>query len=148
MIEGLVSERQSLYVLARDDIARAWGQARTVGGPILVVPFTYTRDVPDSSFANAERHTITIKDELYVLPEYFEIRGTADAEERRRGIYKIPVYTARLGATGRFPPVALDSGEYPDLAMLWEQAVIALPITDARYVREPIVLASGNGTTA
>jgi inner membrane protein len=32
--------------------------------------------------------------------------------------------------------------------MLWEQAVIALPITDARYVREPIVLASGNGTAA
>jgi inner membrane protein len=38
-------------------------------------------------------------------------------------------------------------GEYPDLKILWEQAAIALPLTDARSVREPIVLASGNGTT-
>src|SRR5262245_55570586 len=97
---------------------------------------------------NAPRRAVTVKDELYVLPEYLEIRGTADAEERKRGIYKVPVYTTRLSATGRFPPVTLDGGEYPDLALLWEQAVIALPITDARYVREPIALASGNGTTA
>jgi len=148
MIEGLVSERQSLYVLARDDIARAWGQAQTVGGPILVVPFTYTRYVTDDKFVNAERRAMTIKDELYLLPQRLEIRGNAAAEERRRGIYKVPVYTARLSATGQFPPVTLDVGEYPDLAVQWEQAVIALPITDARYVREPIVLASGNGTTA
>ena len=148
MIEGLVSERQYLYGTARDDIARAWGQAQTVGGPILVVPFTYTRYVTDGTVVNAERRAITVKDELYVMPERLEITGNADAEERRRGIYEVPVYTTRLSVTGRFPPVALDAGEYPDLAVLWEQAAIALPITDARYVREPIVLASGNGTTA
>jgi inner membrane protein len=148
MIEGLISERQYLYGVARDDIARAWGQAQTVGGPILVVPFTYTRYVTDENIVNAERRAITVKDELYVLPLDLEIRGNADAEERRRGIYEVPVYTTRLTATGRFPPVTLDAGEYPDLAVLWEQAAIALPITDARYVREPIVLTSGNGTTS
>ena len=148
MIEGLVGERQILYDVARADIARAWGQAQTVGGPILVVPFTYTRYVTDVNIVNAERRAIAVKDELYVLPEQLEIRGDADAEERRRGIYKVPVYTTRLNATGRFPAVTLDTAEYPDLAVLWEQAVIALPISDARYVREPIVLSSGNGTTA
>ena len=39
------------------------------------------------------------------------------------------------------------ASEYDDLAIHWEQAAIALPITDARSVREPIVLASGDGTT-
>jgi inner membrane protein len=148
MIEGLVSERQYLYGTAHDDIARAWGQAQTVGGPILVVPFTYTRNVADETAVTPERRAITVKDELYVLPETLEIRGDADADERKRGIYKVPVYTARLSATGRFPLVTLDNDEYPNSTVLWEQAAIALPITDARYVREPIVLASGNGTTA
>ena len=148
MIEGLVNERQYLYGTARDDIAQAWGQSQTVGGPILIVPFTYTRYIADEAIVNAERRAITVKDELYVLPQVLEIRGTADAEERRRGIYKVPVYTTRLTATGVFPPVTLDGSEYPDLTVLWEQAAIALPITDARYVREPIVLASGNGTTS
>jgi inner membrane protein len=56
MIEGLSASGSFSTASARDDIARAWGQAQTVGGPILVVPFTYTRDVPDNTFANAERH--------------------------------------------------------------------------------------------
>ena len=45
MIEGLILERSQLYATARDDIGRSWGQAQTIGGPILVVPFAYTRSV-------------------------------------------------------------------------------------------------------
>jgi inner membrane protein len=139
MIEGLVSERSQLYETARSDIGQSWGQAQIVGGPIVVVPFSYTR------YVNAQ--TVTVQDELYVLPERLEISGRADAEERRRGIYRVPVYTTRLHVTGRFAPVAFDS-DYQNLEVRWEQAAIALPISDARSVREPIVLGSGNGTTA
>jgi inner membrane protein len=138
MIEGVVHERAQRYDEARADIARAWGAAQTIGGPILVVPFTYTR------FVNGQ--SVAIRDELYLLPEQIEYDGRVEAEQRRRGIYKIPVYTARLRVTGRFPAVGLGT-EYTDLDILWNQAQIALPITDARSVREPIALASGNGTT-
>lgn len=139
MIEGLVDERAFLYGTARDDIGRSWGQAQTIGGPILVVPFSHAR------YVNGQ--TVRVSDELYVLPEHLEISGRAEAEERRRGIYKVPVYTTRLHATGRFAPVTFGT-EYEELQVLWEQAAIALPITDARSVREPIVLTSGNGNTA
>jgi inner membrane protein len=138
MIEGLISERSQLYEGARADIARSSGQAQTIGGPILVVPFAYTRYVNGQS--------VIVMDEIYVLPERLEISGSAESEERRRGIYKIPVYTARLSATGTFAPVVLD-GDYQDLQIRWEQAVIALPISDPRSVLQPIVLTSGNGTT-
>jgi inner membrane protein len=138
MIEGLIEERTQLYDTARADIANSWGQPQTVGGTVLIVPFEYTR------WFNGEPKTYT--DEVYVLPERMEITGNVDAEERRRGIYRVPVYTTRLRIAGRFAAVMLGS-EYPDLKVLWEQAQIALPLTDARSVREPIVLASGNGTT-
>jgi inner membrane protein len=138
MIEGLIQERTQLYDTARADIANSWGEAQTIGGPILVVPFEYTR------WHNGEPMTYT--DEVYVLPEQLAVVGNVDAEERRRGIYRVPVYTTRLRVTGRFAAVTLGS-EYPDLKILWEQAQIALPLTDARSVREPIGLTSGNGTT-
>ena len=138
MIEGLVAERAQHYDAARDDIGRSWGQAQTIGGPILIVPFSYTRYVSGQS--------VVVMDELYVLPERLDIRGNADAEQRCRGIYEVPVYTARLAVSGRFAPVTFGS-EYPDFALRWEQAAIALPLSDARSVREPIVLVSGNGTT-
>ncbi len=138
MIEGLVVERAFLYGTARDDIGRSWGQTQTIGGPILVVPFAHTR------YVNGQ--AVSVSDELYVLPEQLTINGQAEAQERRRGIYKVPVYTTRLHATGRFAPVTFGT-EYQGLQVRWEQAVIALPITDARSVREPIVLTSGDGTT-
>ena len=138
MIEGLVGERVLLYGVARADIGRSWGQAQTIGGPILVVPFAHTR------YVNGQ--AVSVSDELYVLPEHLEIRGRAEAEERRRGIYRVPVYTTRLHVEGRFAPVTFGT-EYQGLQVRWEQAAIALPLADARSVREPIVLTSGNGTT-
>lgn len=138
MIRGLIEERTQLYESARANIANSWGQAQTIGGPVLVVPFEYTR------WFDGEPKTYS--DELYVLPEQLDVTGNVDADERRRGIYRVPVYTTNLAVTGRFPAVTLGS-EYPELRILWEQAQIALPLTDARSVTEPIVLTSGNGTT-
>ncbi len=138
MIEGLVQERSALYDLAREEIGRSWGEAQIIGGPILVVPFSHTRIVNGQSIA--------VLDELYVLPERLQISGNAEAEQRRRGIYEVPVYTTRLRATGSFSPVAFAS-EYQNLEVRWDQAAIALPIKDARSVREPIVLSGGSGTT-
>jgi inner membrane protein len=87
-----------------------------------------------------------VTDELYLLPDELTIEGELLTEERRRGIYAVPVYTARLRITGSLPVVEL-AGAYDDLEILWSQVEIALPLTDARPVQEPVVLASGTGTT-
>jgi inner membrane protein len=137
MIEGLIRERRQHYEAARTDIAKSWGAAQVVGGPILIVPFQFTRPGIEQA--------LILTDELYLLPETLAITGTVMTEERMRGIYAVPVYTARLQVTGRLPAPAIE-GEYDNLEILWSQAQIALPLTDARSVQEPIVLASGDGT--
>jgi inner membrane protein len=136
MIQELIRERSGLYDVARADIARAWGGAQTIGGPILVVPFQYTR----LSYAQP----VTVTDELYVLPEDLAIEGNVDSEERSRGIYRVPVYTARLRVTARFAPPALGDS-YENLQILWNQAQLVLPLADARAVQAPIVVAGGAG---
>jgi inner membrane protein len=138
MIEGLIRERRQHFEAARADVANAWGAAQVVGGPILVVPFRFTR--------SGLTEPLIVTDELYVLPEALEIAGVVTTEERKRGIYGVPVYTARLEMTGRFPEPAFDGSGYEDLEMLWDQAQIALPLTDARSVLEPLVLSSGDSS--
>ena len=45
MIQELVVERGQRYEGARAEIAQTWGEAQTIGGPILIVPFRFTDDV-------------------------------------------------------------------------------------------------------
>lgn len=139
MIEGLIRERRQHYETARADVASAWGAAQVVGGPILIVPFRFTRP--------GLAEPLTLTDELYALPESLRIVGTVTTEERKRGIYGVPVYTARLEITGRLPVPRIE-GDYDDLEILWSQARIALPLTDARAVLEPPALSSGEGSVA
>jgi inner membrane protein len=138
MIQRLISERMQHYATARADVANSYGEAQTIGGPILVVPFQFTRHVHEDS--------VVVVDELYLLPDELAITGEIETSERSRGIYDVPVYEARLRLEGVFPAVVLGA-EYDDLEILWGQAQIALPLTDARSVQEAIVLASGSGTT-
>ena len=138
MIEGVILERSHLYATAREGVGQSWGQAQAIGGPIVVVPFTYTRLV--------NGHAVTVNDELYALPEQLEVTG--DVETRRTATRDLQ--NPRLhGAPQRRRSFRSRRAcqRVEDLAIHWEQAAIALPITDARSVREPIVLASGDGTT-
>jgi inner membrane protein len=137
MIEGLVVERMQRYETVRADVANAWGDSQTVGGPILAVPYEFTR----MQYAQPA----TVRDELYVLPQALEIDGDVEVEELARGIYRVPVYTARLRVTGSFPAPAID-GDFENLEVLWDQAYFALPLADARSIKEPVRLALGGGT--
>jgi inner membrane protein len=129
MIEDLTTERAQRYESARADVARAWGEAQTIGGPILVVPFRFTK----LSYAQP----VTASDELYLLADELEIASEAQVEKLKRGIYEVPVYSARVRLSGRFTPPDLNA-DYDDLEILWSQAQIALPISDARSIKEPV----------
>jgi inner membrane protein len=142
MIQALILDRTSMYETARRDIANGWGDAQTVGAPILVVPFEHTRLVYSPT---SQTQLATVTDELYVLPEDFGIVGRIDVTERARGIYKVPVYTAELDLTGRFAPPSFDR-DYQDLKIRWDQAELAFPLSDARSIKDPVVLRVGETT--
>jgi inner membrane protein len=135
MIKGVVSERAHLLRAARADIAGAWGNAQTIGGPILVMPYRYTRLVNGIA--------VTAQDELYVLPEELRFEGTVRTEIRYRGIYEVPVYTAELSISGVLPPPVFGI-DYPDQEILWEDAHIALPLSDARPIKQAVRLTLGD----
>jgi inner membrane protein len=131
MVERLIAERSLRYEGARADVARIWGRRQTIGGPILIVPVRLTSggdSVADSEF--------------YILPDQLDIASDAKVQALARGIYRVPVYDARVHITGRFTlPAGFPRSDAVEF--LWDEAQIALPISDPRSIREPVRFTAG-----
>ena len=85
-------------------------------------------------------------EDSYILPDELDIVSDSQVQVLARGIYRIPVYNARVHISGRFALPA----DFPrsDVEFLWDQAVIALPISDARSIREPVRFMAGGASAS
>ena len=89
------------------EVGNEWGGAQTVSGPMLVIPVEgpvereVEREVtdPNTGWTRTQtiRETVTVqKSAIYLLPEGIGIDVATQAEERKRGIFRVPVYTSRV----------------------------------------------------
>jgi inner membrane protein len=133
MIERLIGERGERHDAASAAVANTLGN-QTVGGPVLIVPM---RPANSGSTGATE--------DTFGLAERLDLSSDSKTRVITRGIYRIPVYEARIHITGRF---VLPSGPPPgaDMELLWDQAVIALPISDPRSIREPVRITAGGAS--
>jgi inner membrane protein len=141
MIDGLVRERQQRRDGAVAEVSSRWGNAQSLTGPALVVPYQH-RWVEASGgnqvVRNETRHAI-------FLPERLAIKGTMKSEVRRRGIFSVPVYTLPLDIQGEFArPNFQELGVDPN-AVDWSRAHLAMGISDARAIQRQTTL-TWNGT--
>lgn len=128
MVGGVIDDRRNTSIQASHEIMRSWGQAQTVGGPILVIPYKL---VTVSQYG--ER--IESEGKLHILPETAAMEFELEPKLLVRGIYEIPVYTANATIRGRFP--APDAGGLGiDSAVLnWDRAYVTLAVSDAKAMR-------------
>ncbi len=94
MLRGLVNERQNMRAQAVRSVSASWGGAQTVGGPVLTLPILRG----DSARTGA----------VHLLPERLEVTGTVVPQVRRRGLFRVRLYTATLHLRATFarPDVA------------------------------------------
>ena len=135
MIRSLVSEREIRRNNAVEEAgARAGGRVVT-GGPILTVPYLVKREREDGK-------PVTLRRFAHVLPRLLEISGDVEPAERRRGIYRIPLYNATLGVHATFGPLeasllGIDGGGLETVtAIKWEEAFLSLELPDMRALKE------------
>lgn len=143
MIDGLVSERQQRRNAAVGDVSSKWGNAQSLTGPALVVPYQH-RWVEASGGSQVVR---TETRHAIFLPEQLRIRGTMKSEVRRRGIFSVPVYAVALETDGEFArpnfqELGVDAG-----AVDWSRAHVAVGIADARAIQRQTTL-TWNGQRA
>jgi len=110
LISGLISERSQYRHQVDAEIANTWSGAQTVIGPILAIPYQtrYTEQIWDDRDKLYHSRDVDNWHIQYVLPEQLNIDVQVNTEQRSRGIYSVPVYTADIRMDGQFKGFALD----------------------------------------
>ncbi len=98
MIESRVQERGARRNEAATGVAQSWGQAQTVAGPVLRVPYRVLW-LEKERDKNVERSR---SGWLVLPPQRLAADVQIATEVRRRGIFEVPVYTAKLKLKGHF----------------------------------------------
>jgi inner membrane protein len=134
-VEGLVEERTQRAADVTREIANHVGGQQTFLGPTLAIPYS----VPAQTTGSAVEHG------TYLI---FPVQGAATVktrtEERRRSLFKVPVFEADLRFDAAFDltgaPLAAPSGAVLD----WTQARLVVGVSDARgALADGTITASG-----
>jgi len=143
LIGSLVDERDMRAQEAAMNIVDGAGGSLRLTGPILVLP--YEREVLRE--VDGEWRRSLVRGDVSVLPEQIAVDGHLDVEYRFRGIYRVPVYTARITAEGQFRrpgPEVYPEGAVP----LPSENRLVVGIADMRGIREVSPLLWNNGERA
>lgn len=94
-LDSLVDERASMRETAAQRVAESWGGPQVTAGVLLAIPVDDTRVVYGQR-TETQRHV------LYVLPDILKVNAQAKPGYRSVGLYRTPVYEARVQVSGEF----------------------------------------------
>jgi len=95
-VDSLIRERQVNEQAAVASLVTGWAARHEIGNIKLEIPIEF------SWFDEKEKQTIKNQDVIVVRPNQIQVELNDQIEQRRRGIYKIPVYKADLKIAGNF----------------------------------------------
>lgn len=140
MIHGLVAERMQRRDQAIADITASWGQAQDIVGPVIVIPYTYSIKNWEERLVDGRAVSVEVEStqtaEAFFLPADLTIEGTVVPSTRHRGIYEAVVYDGDFQLNGRFTPPDFAELDIPHDAIQWDNAVIAMAVSDLRGTSE------------
>ena len=93
MVESTIRERQATSLEAARTVTEGWAARQSLGIVRLDVPWDY-------SVFSEKKRTEFAGTPTRVTPSVLDIRAKTDFEFRRRGIFRIPVYTADVVMKG------------------------------------------------
>ena len=104
MISGVIKDRSHYQEEARQTIADSWTGKQKIIGPLLIIPYTrqYQTEKWDAKAKQYLKKQHQAYETAYILPENLEIDSSAITENRYKGIYDVPVYTAAMVFKGVF----------------------------------------------
>jgi inner membrane protein len=133
MVQSVVTERAGRRNEVVDEVSGTWGGAQTLAGPVLVVPYRCTR-------TDASGRQIQTIDRASFLPDALDVQGVADTDVRRRSLFKVVVYKARLRVSGRFARPDVAGLMRPGSEPLWTESTLNIGVTDPRGIARRITL--------
>jgi inner membrane protein len=131
MVQSLVSERERRRQAVVGEINSKWGQAQTIAGPVVSIP--YRKSITDS-----EKRQVTVTRFFHLLPDELTVDCVVTPQVRYRGIYRAVLYHTRLTIEARFPDPEVDKDRIEADEIFYQGASIAMGITDMRGIRDRI----------
>lgn len=135
-------------------VGQEWGGRQLLSGPVLIIPVQETvtvrekyevinevtgeqkldaNDNPVFRFRDVER-TLR-RDPVYIYPDLLDLRMNQTTQERSRGIFSVPVFTAKADAAFDFPVEEAEEALRGDEVLLWDQAEIRVYVSSNRALR-------------
>jgi inner membrane protein len=143
MVKDLIWEREQRQAEAINEVSSKWGQAQTITGLVLTVPYkTYSKLYENDANGNptAKFRIVETKEFAHFLPEDLNISGDVNPEVRYRGIYEVIVYNSKLNLKGYFTKPDFSDWKIMDTDVLWDEAYISLGLSDLRSIQKAISL--------
>lgn len=135
-VYGVVAERKSGANQALNEVSQAVGGMQAVLGPVLVVPYARTPD-PKKPDRIIYGHAVAYAENGNAL-------GDIQVEERKRGIYSVPVFEATLDFEATFDPATLRGAVPADASPIWSDARLYMGLTDTRGIKEAMTVSVNN----
>ena len=138
MVRDLIRERENRQEGAIREVSSKWGEAQTVVGLVLTVPYnTYTKvfDTDKETYK-----LVQSREYAHFLPDQLTINGEILPEMRYRGIYEVIVYNSQLNVAGTFSAPDFEEWKIEDENIIWEDAYVSLGLSDLRGIQENIQL--------
>ena len=142
LVEGVTRERQSFFDSTLQDIASAWGNAQNVAGPFLIVPEIHRYQALNEA---SEMVWYEVRSDRVFLPDELKLDVAIEHQFRKRAIYEVPVYSAKVAFQGSFAPLDAAFLNQGDTRLLLGQARIALGISHTQAISRASALTIGDG---
>ncbi len=131
MVLGFVKERANRATVVAADIAKGWGGEQTLNGPYLVVPYRKTEE------SRTQYAVFSAQSEKMSLD--------VSVEERRRSIYRTPLYASRTKVEGLFAALPADIADRLGIVD-YDSAYLAMSVSDLSGFRsEALIEIRGSG---
>ena len=149
-VQNLIEERKFRQQDVITETNDKWGNAITLSGPILKIPYKTYQEQRVYNKKN-EDYDVTTKEVIktaYFLPEQLDITSTVDSKPLNRGIYESVVFTTNIKSKGQFPKVDFSGKDIKDSDILWDKATIFLQTSNLKGIKNTIEVNLGGKTLA
>lgn len=135
MVKDLIREREYRQQDVIREVSSSWGEAQVIKGLALTIPYRSYSKVYDK---DNDFKLVESIEYAHFLPEELNIEGNLSPMVRNRGIYEVVVYNSEIKLNGSFALPDFKEWKIEDKDIIWEDAVVALGLTDLRSIQENV----------
>lgn len=162
-VGDIINERADYNRDTRQSVGQEWGGRQALSGPVLIIPVQETvvvrekREVVDPEtgiqkldaddkpvFRYVNVQKTLQRNPVYLYPGEFTADIETQTEQRSRGIFTVPVYSADAELAFDFPTGDAEDVLRGNEVLMWDEAELHVSVTSNRALRGAAVLKAGD----